>query len=89
MLISHLEFSLTSNVAATEVAREAARNSVPVTKADVLRGEAIVRAADPIGPETLERLQAYEVALRDAGLLESDDPVAATARFRQAIDGAR
>ncbi len=77
VLISHLEVSLTPNVAATEVAREAARNSVPLTKADILRGEAIVRAADPIGPETLERLQAYEVGLRDAGLLESDDPVAA------------
>ena len=77
VLISHLEFSLTPNTAETETAREAARNSVPLTKADVLRGEAIVRAADPIGPETLERLQAYEVALRDAGMLESEEPVVA------------
>ncbi len=76
VLISHLQFSLTPNVTATESAREAARNSVPLTKADVLRGEAIVRAADPIGPETLERLQAYESALRDVDLLESEEPVA-------------
>ncbi len=75
VLISHLEFSLTPNSAETEAAREAARNSVALTKADVLRGEAIVRAADPIGSETLERLQAYEVALRDANLLESEEPV--------------
>ncbi|MGB1778428.1 MAG: HD family phosphohydrolase [Longimicrobiales bacterium] len=77
VLISHLEFSLTPNTPETETAREAARNSVPLTKADVLRGEAIVRAADPIGPETLERLQAYELALRDAGMLESEEPVVA------------
>lgn len=77
VLISHLEFSLTPNIVATESAREAARASVTLTKAEVLRGEAIVRAADPIGPETLERLQAYEAALRDADLLESDAPVAA------------
>ena len=77
VLISHLQFSLIPNVIATEAAREAARNSVPLTKADVLRGEAIVRAADPIGPETLERLQAYENALRDADILESEEPLAA------------
>jgi len=77
ILIFHLEYSLVPNVVATEVDREAARASVPPTKADVLEGEAIVRAADPIGPETLERLDAYENALRDAGLLESEDPLAA------------
>jgi len=74
VLISHLEFSLTPNESETEAARQAARNSVPLTKGMVLEGEAIVRAADPIGPVTLERLQAYEGALRDAGMLESDEP---------------
>lgn len=76
LLIFHLEYSLVPNVVATEVRRDAARNSVPVTKADVLQGEAIVRAADPIGPETLERLDAYAVSLRAAGLLESEQPMA-------------
>ena len=75
ILISHLEFSLVPNIVASESDREAARSSVALTKGDVLRGEAIVRAADPIGPETLERLDAYEAALRDAGLLESEQPV--------------
>jgi cyclic-di-AMP phosphodiesterase PgpH len=75
ILIYHLDFSLVPNVVATEADREAARSSVPLTKADVLRGEAIVRAADPIGAETLERLEAYEAALRDSGLLEAEQPV--------------
>jgi putative nucleotidyltransferase with HDIG domain len=76
ILIVHLEYSLVPNVAATEADREAARSSVPLTKSDVLQGEAIVRAADPIGPNTLERLDAYESALRDAGLVESEQPLA-------------
>ena len=75
ILIHHHEFSLVPNIVATEEDREAARSSVPLTKAEVLRGEAIVRAADPIGPETLERLEAYEGALGEAGLLESEQPV--------------
>jgi putative nucleotidyltransferase with HDIG domain len=75
VLIFHLEYSLVPNIVATEVDRNAARSSVPLTKADVLEGEAIVREADPIGPETLERLEAYENALREAGLLESEDPM--------------
>src|SRR5690606_29356869 len=39
-------------------------------KGQVLQGQAIVRQADPIGPETRERLEAYEAALRDRGLIE-------------------
>jgi putative nucleotidyltransferase with HDIG domain len=74
ILISHLEYSLVPNVVQTELDRDAARNSVQVTKADVLQGEAIVRAADPIGSETLERLDAYANELRNAGLLKSQDP---------------
>jgi cyclic-di-AMP phosphodiesterase PgpH len=77
ILIFHLEYSLVPNVVATERDREAARASVPPTKADILQGEAIVRAADPIGPDALERLDAYEAALRDADLLDSEDPLAA------------
>jgi len=75
ILIYHLEYSLVPNVVATEEDREAARGSVPLMKSSVLEGEAIVRQADPIGPETLERLQAYENALREAGMLESDEPM--------------
>lgn len=76
LLIFHLEYSLVPNVVATERDRDAARSSVSPTKADVLMGQAIVREADPIGTDALERLEAYEVALQDAGMIESDDPLA-------------
>jgi putative nucleotidyltransferase with HDIG domain len=76
ILIFYLDYSLVPNIVATEVDRNGARSSVPLTKSDVLEGEAIVRAADPIGPETRERLQAYAQALREAGMLESEGPVA-------------
>lgn len=76
ILIFHLEYSLVPNVVATERDRTAARSSVSPTKADVLRGQAIVREADPIGPEALERLEAYQTALRADGQAETDAPLA-------------
>src|SRR5690606_37843862 len=59
VLIAHLEHSLVLDVLETERDRGAARESVPLTKGDVLQGQTIVRAGDPIGPETRERLEAY------------------------------
>ena len=73
ILIFHLEYSLVFDVEATDSDWAAARGSVPLTKADVLEGEAIVRAAERIGPETLERLQAYENELSRLGLLEPEE----------------
>ncbi len=70
ILIRHIEFSYVLNVVATELDRDAAARSVPTTKDSVLQGQAIVRAADPIGPTQLERLNAYEEQLRTVGLLE-------------------
>ncbi len=67
MLISHLEQSLVLDVVETERDRNAARESVPLTKADVLERQVIVRAGDPIGPETRERLEAYYAALQAEG----------------------
>jgi cyclic-di-AMP phosphodiesterase PgpH len=67
MLISHLEHSLVLDVVETERDRNAARESVPVTKAEVLERQVIVRAGDPIGAETHERLVAYYGALRTQG----------------------
>lgn len=72
ILIHHIEFTLDLNVVATERDRDQAAASVPTTKRQVLQGEAIVRQADPIGPEALERLEAYESELRDRGILERD-----------------
>ncbi|HSM60710.1 MAG TPA: HDIG domain-containing protein, partial [Longimicrobiales bacterium] len=71
ILNRHIEFSYVLNVVATEMDREAVARSVQTDKGDVLQGQAIVRAADPIGPDDLERLVAYESELRARGLLES------------------
>ncbi len=75
ILISHLEYSLVPNIVATEEDREAARASVSLIKDEVLLDEAIVRAGDPVGVETIERVQAYQNALRDQGLLENERPL--------------
>jgi hypothetical protein len=67
VLISHLEHSLVLDVVETERDRDAARESVPVTKGEVLERQVLVRAGDPIGPETRERLDAYAAALQARG----------------------
>ncbi|MDH3205020.1 MAG: HDIG domain-containing protein [Gemmatimonadota bacterium] len=67
LLIFHLEYSLELDVFATEQDRGAARESVPLTKGDVLERQVIVRTGDLIGSETRERLDAYYGALRALG----------------------
>ncbi len=67
MLIANLQYSLVLDVVETERDRDAARESVQPTKGDVLEHQVIVRAGDPIGPETRERLDAYYAALRARG----------------------
>jgi putative nucleotidyltransferase with HDIG domain len=65
VLISHLEQSLVLDVVETERDRGAARESVPLMKDEILESQVIVRAGDPIGPETRERLNAYYAALSE------------------------
>ena len=55
---------------ATEVNQDAARRAVPVLRANVLEGEAVVRANQQLGDAEIERLRAYEEALRTEGQLE-------------------
>ncbi|HUP51258.1 MAG TPA: HDIG domain-containing protein [Longimicrobiales bacterium] len=73
MLIAHLEHSLVLDVVETERDRNAGRESVPLTKGEVLERQVIVRAGDPIGPETRERLDAYAAALEARGVGELGD----------------
>ncbi|MEQ8330805.1 MAG: HDIG domain-containing protein [Longimicrobiales bacterium] len=70
ILIRHIEYTYVLNLVATELDRDAAARSVPTTKEDILQGQAIVRAADPIGAADVERLNAYEDQLRARGMLE-------------------
>jgi len=67
ILIGHMRPTFVSNVLATETRRDALARAVSPVKQRVLEGQAIVRQADPVGPETLERLQAYAVAQRSLG----------------------
>ena len=71
VLIYHLDNSLQLDVVETERDRDAARESVPLTKEDVLESQVIVRTGDPIGSEVQERLDAHFEALR---ALEGGEP---------------
>ncbi len=71
-LIRFMTPSLRFDALATEMDREAARRAVPTTRATVLQGEAIVRANQQVGEAEVDRLRAYEEALRAEGMLEDD-----------------
>ncbi len=69
LLIRFREFSYVPAREATAARRAAARQSVAVTRANVLPGEAILRANQRVTEEDLVRLRAYEEQLRTLGLL--------------------
>ncbi len=69
ILIRYFEPAYELDVLATERDREQARQAVPVVKGRVVPGQAIVRRGDVVGEVELERLAAYEAALREQGLL--------------------
>ncbi len=71
ILIRNMEYTYQLSVVATELDRDAAARSVPTTRTSILEGQAIVREADPIDQEDVERIAAYEEQLRSQGLLES------------------
>jgi cyclic-di-AMP phosphodiesterase PgpH len=62
--------SLRYDAEATEQDRDAARRAVPTSRTSVLQGEAIVRANQVVGEGEVERLRAYEEALRGQGGFE-------------------
>jgi putative nucleotidyltransferase with HDIG domain len=67
ILIGHMQPTYVLNLLAWEMDRDAQARVVPLVKQRLLEGQAIVRQADPVGPETLERLQAYSAQLRARG----------------------
>jgi len=70
ILIRFMNPTLRFDVEATERDRETSRRAVNPNRATVLQGEAVVRANQQIGETELERLRAYEEALRGVGALE-------------------
>ncbi len=71
-LIRFMTPTLRFDALATEMDREAARRAVPTTRATILPGEAIVRANQQVGEAEVDRLRAYEEALRVEGGIEDD-----------------
>lgn len=70
IVIRHTVYSLIFDRETTEADRDAARRAVPTSKGRVLADEAVVRANQQIGPEELERLNAYQAELRRLQMLE-------------------
>lgn len=70
ILIRFFEPSIRLDREATEAARERARRAVPEIKGEVLKGEKIVGAHEPIRAAELERLEAYRDHLARMGATE-------------------
>jgi putative nucleotidyltransferase with HDIG domain len=71
LLIHFFTPSLRYDLEATEADRDAARRAVPTSRVTVLQGEAIVRANQVVGEGEVERLRAFEEALRSAAGAEA------------------
>ncbi|HUF50946.1 MAG TPA: HDIG domain-containing protein [Longimicrobiales bacterium] len=66
-LILFFEGTIKLDRARTDSAREHARQAVPIVKAEVLRGERVIAAHEPVRDAQIERLNAYHKHLADAG----------------------
>jgi cyclic-di-AMP phosphodiesterase PgpH len=69
VVILFFEGSLKLDRPRTEAAREQARQAVPIIKGEVLRGERVVAAHEPVQEREIERLNAYRQFLQEAGQL--------------------
>ena len=67
ILIGHMRPTYAFNLLITQRDEDAAAQSVSQIKQSVLEGQAIVRRADLVGPEALERLKAYALQQRALG----------------------
>jgi putative nucleotidyltransferase with HDIG domain len=70
VLIRFFDASLRYDEFSTERERDAARRAVSTIRGTVLQGEAVVRAAQQLGESEVERLRAYEEALRARGRVD-------------------
>jgi cyclic-di-AMP phosphodiesterase PgpH len=73
-LILFFEGSIKLDVERTNRAREQARMAVPVIKGEVLAGERVVAAHEPIRDREIERLDAYRLHLQQRGALGDGTP---------------
>lgn len=78
LLILFFDGSLRLDRQATNAARQQAREMVPTVKSEVLRGERVVAAHEPVSEDEIARMDAYRAYLRDAGALAPGN----SSRFR-------
>lgn len=71
VLIRFFEPTLRLDAAATEAARESARNAVRIIKENVVEGQRIISAHEIIQQDDIDRLRAYQRHLARVGQLES------------------
>jgi cyclic-di-AMP phosphodiesterase PgpH len=69
VVILFFEGSIRLDRVRTEAAREQAREAVPAIKGEVLRGERVVAAHEPIRDREIERLNAYHQFMQGTGQL--------------------
>jgi putative nucleotidyltransferase with HDIG domain len=69
LLILFFDGTLSLDRQATDAARNQARAMVPTVKEQVLRGQRIVTAHEPVRDDDMERMEAYETFLHDTGAL--------------------
>lgn len=70
-LLRFMRPTLVPDREATEVARQAARNVVPIAKEEVVAGERIIAAHERIDEDDIARLEAYRTEMAKLGLLQS------------------
>ncbi len=68
LVIRYFDSSFDLDEAATAQARRQAREAVPLTKGNILAGQAIVRRGQAIGENEIEVLNAYRQAMGEQGL---------------------
>jgi putative nucleotidyltransferase with HDIG domain len=67
ILIAQFRPTLRMDVAATEAARQAARDAVNTVARDVIRGERVITARERLRDEDIDRLRAYRTRLAELG----------------------
>jgi len=71
VLLRFMVPTLAPDRAATDMARQAARDAVPTVREEVLAGERVIAAHERIDEEDVERLEAYVAHMASLGLVQA------------------
>jgi cyclic-di-AMP phosphodiesterase PgpH len=81
VIILFFDGSIRLDREATQLARDQARLTVPAVKDEVLRGERVIAAHEPIREREIERLNAYRQFMQEAGALGEGSRTPAAGMF--------